>query len=364
VSLFDFLSGSDEAEQAAAANRAAATAAYGQQQDIQRQYQTGALGAIGQGLTSTVGALGTGLTNQTDAYNRALAASTAAGNAGVAAYSPLSNLGASYGRPVQLYQDALGVNGPEGAQRAQQSFITSPGYQFQVEQANKAAENKAASLGMAGSGNTLNAIAELTRGRAAGEYNNWLQGLQGFVNPQLQATAGAAGGVAGAQKTLADIANTGGSNLGGAYGTNAAQLAGYYTGAGEGQANVYGNVAGLGSQASRDLATGQMSANNLVAQAGMQNAANAWGAIGQGLGAIGRVATASDPRLKENKHKIGTLYDGQTVWAFNYVGDPTPRIGLMADEVEQRYPDAVIEHRGFKYVYYDRATAKARASAR
>src|SRR5262245_24870811 len=270
-------------------NLAAATAAFGQQRDIQNQYQTGALGAIGQGLTSTVGALGTGLTNQLDAYNRALADATRAGTAGVAAYQPLSALGGQYGRAVDLYQNALGVNGPAGAQQAKAAFLASPGYQYQVEQANKAAENRAASLGLAGSGNTLQAIASNVRGLAAGDYNQWLQNLQGFVAPQLQATAGAAGGLAGAQKTLADIANTGGTNLGQAYGTNAAQLAGYNTGAGEGQANVYGNVAGLGSQASRDLATGTMQANNLLAQAGMQYAANAWGAIGAGVKAIGNV---------------------------------------------------------------------------
>jgi hypothetical protein len=69
----------------------------------------------------------------------------------------------------------------------------------------------------------------------------------------------------------------------------------------------------------------------------------------------------SDPRLKENESRVGELYDGTPVWGYNYIGDPTPRIGLMANEVAQRYPQAVHDVGGLSTVDYGRATQKSRA---
>jgi hypothetical protein len=78
--------------------------------------------------------------------------------------------------------------------------------------------------------------------------------------------------------------------------------------------------------------------------------------MGEGLAAL--FALFSDPRVKENKAPVGKLYDGTPVWSYNYIGDPTPRIGLMANEVR---PDAVFDVGGVKAVNYGRATENARA---
>lgn len=51
--------------------------------------------------------------------------------------------------------------------------------------------------------------------------------------------------------------------------------------------------------------------------------------------------SASDRRLKDNIEPIGKLFDGQKVYRYNLKGDDEKRIGLMAQEVEKRYPDAV-----------------------
>jgi len=68
----------------------------------------------------------------------------------------------------------------------------------------------------------------------------------------------------------------------------------------------------------------------------------------------------SDARVKENIAEVGKLADGQKVYAYNYKGDDTPQIGLMAQEVEKRNPEAVVETpEGIKMVHYDAATAKA-----
>jgi hypothetical protein len=63
----------------------------------------------------------------------------------------------------------------------------------------------------------------------------------------------------------------------------------------------------------------------------------------------------SDARVKENRIKVGALHDGTPVYAFNYVGDAKPRIGLLAQDVEQRRPDAVREVNGVKSVDYGKA---------
>ena len=64
----------------------------------------------------------------------------------------------------------------------------------------------------------------------------------------------------------------------------------------------------------------------------------------------------SDRRLKTDIKRVGALENGLPVSLFRYKGDPTPRIGLMADEVERVRPEAVIERPdGFKVVRYDRA---------
>jgi hypothetical protein len=67
----------------------------------------------------------------------------------------------------------------------------------------------------------------------------------------------------------------------------------------------------------------------------------------------------SDVRAKENIEPVGKLDDGQKVYAYNYKGDPTPEIGLLAQEVEKVRPDAVATGPdGLKRVDYAAATAK------
>jgi hypothetical protein len=73
----------------------------------------------------------------------------------------------------------------------------------------------------------------------------------------------------------------------------------------------------------------------------------------------------SDEFLKEDIHKVGELHDGQNIYSYNYIGDLTPRLGLIAQEVERTRPDAVKAHpSGFKMVDYGRATELASALSR
>jgi hypothetical protein len=95
--------------------------------------------------------------------------------------------------------------------------------------------------------------------------------------------------------------------------------------------------------------------------------------LGGALG-IGGLATKiapllglSDERAKENIEPVGSLHDGQTVYRYNYKGDPRAQIGLIAQEVAQHVPDAVGEMPGMGGllgVDYAKATAPSAAIAR
>lgn len=78
------------------------------------------------------------------------------------------------------------------------------------------------------------------------------------------------------------------------------------------------------------------------------------GSIFGALGAIGSVM--SDKRVKENVKPIGKTNDGQTIYRFNYKGDHTTQIGLLAQEVEKKHPEAVTTINGLKGVDYKEAT--------
>jgi len=64
---------------------------------------------------------------------------------------------------------------------------------------------------------------------------------------------------------------------------------------------------------------------------------------------------ASDINVKENISQVGILDNGLPVYLFNYKGDNTPQIGLMAQDVEKVNKDAVKEIDGIKHVYYTKA---------
>jgi hypothetical protein len=77
----------------------------------------------------------------------------------------------------------------------------------------------------------------------------------------------------------------------------------------------------------------------------------------QMLPVLGNIASAaimagSDMRIKENIVPEGTKWKGLNVYAYNYIGDTRPRRGVMAQEVEGIYPDAVVTINGIKHVKY------------
>lgn len=94
--------------------------------------------------------------------------------------------------------------------------------------------------------------------------------------------------------------------------------------------------------------------------------------IGMGTGALSGSTTTttqpapffSDRRLKHSVRRIGETDDGMPIYKFKYKGDDKEQthIGLMADEVEARHPEAVGLAGGYKTVDYDAATKAAGGS--
>ncbi len=99
--------------------------------------------------------------------------------------------------------------------------------------------------------------------------------------------------------------------------------------------------------------------NNYNAQLQASNAkmGGLFGLLGTGLTAGIKY---SDRRLKTDVRRVGRLDNGLPVYAYRMIGSPVTEIGLMADEVEKKMPDAVHHQpNGFKMVDYRVATEAA-----
>jgi len=78
-----------------------------------------------------------------------------------------------------------------------------------------------------------------------------------------------------------------------------------------------------------------------------------------GLFSLGSGLLLSDENAKENIRKVGQTDDGQNIYEFNYKGDPTVHMGLLAQEVENEHPEAVKKIGGMLAVDYGKALERA-----
>lgn len=117
--------------------------------------------------------------------------------------------------------------------------------------------------------------------------------------------------------------------------------------------------------------TTQFLANTLLGTAGTQGGTStntqpsqtgsgAAQIAGLGMQAAG-LYMMSDKRVKDDIRKVGKLDNGLPVYTFKYKGDDTVHMGLMAQDVEKKNPDAVGEVNGIKTVNYDKAAREKHA---
>lgn len=93
------------------------------------------------------------------------------------------------------------------------------------------------------------------------------------------------------------------------------------------------------------LQRGNIGANEIATQGNIFQ-----GAIGNLGQSAGLLANLCDIRAKENIKKVGHLDNGLPLYKFNYIGDNKTHINVLAQDVEQVFPEAVIEKEGYKYV--------------
>lgn len=286
---------------------------------------------------------------QTQATGNINAGTNAINTSYTAALQPyLQNYGQAQGGVTQL-QNALGMGGAAGNASALQTLQNTPGYQFQLQQGDAGINAAAAANGTLNSGNQLTALSNYNQGLAGTTYNNYVSQLQPF----LGASNAAAGGVANV--------NMGQGNA--VAGQNN-QLAGLNYGAATGIGNANANADLAGLTASGNIFNLLGSLGGMKTSGGGSIGGNAISSLGSGISGLAS-SIFSDERLKEFIEPVGELYDGTNVYRYQYKGDPTPRIGLMAQEVEQTRPDAVVvDISGYKKVDYGKATEYAADLAR
>lgn len=138
--------------------------------------------------------------------------------------------------------------------------------------------------------------------------------------------------------------------------TNLAQLLG--------PATQLGGMGGssTGTQTGVQTPAGQSTASNVMAgiTGGAALMPTLFGSGAGSLGSLGLLGMFSDEDAKEDIEEVGKLHDGQNVYSYRYKGDPVTRIGLLAQEVAEVEPKAVMDTGvGLLGVDYKKATRRA-----
>jgi hypothetical protein len=208
------------------------------------------------------------------------------------------------------------------------------------------------------------------------EFNTLTGNQLGAANTAFNAAGTTASGLT-AQQLAAIQANSGGVGVAGSIpqlalapgstqlGVSTAQAQQPYQNLGW-LASLIDPIAALGSQSSGTSSTTGSSTASPLQDLDMISNALGGSSYNPATGATSASGISgflfSDERLKEDIEPVGELYDGTNVYSYRYKGDSTPRIGLIAQEVEAMNPDAVIEigPARIKAVDYGRATETSR----
>lgn len=179
-----------------------------------------------------------------------------------------------------------------------EALQNSSAYKFRLDQGMNAITRKAAAAGFRGSGNVLYELQNFGQGLASEEYQNEFNRRYSLAQLGQSSAAALAGASVQAGNTMANSLTQGG------------------LGAAQAQSGLFGGLA-----------------------------------QGAGMG-LGYLFATSDLRVKDN---ISLLYKdsrGFNWYEFTYKGNNTKHVGVIAQEVEQILPEAVVEFNGIKHVNY------------
>jgi hypothetical protein len=252
--------------------------------------------------------------------------------------------------------NALGLNGPQGNAAATQAFWNNPAIQSQLDIGSQNVLRNEAATGQLASGKTNVDLQNLGQQTASQGWNQYIQNLLPFLNYGLNAAGGGANVLTGLGSGLNQSFTEQGKAAYGADTSSANAQANAALAKNQGLANLWG----LGTNIAKGL-TG-MNWGSFGGGGGGDPTGGGGGGSGI-LGTLGSIGSAammfSDKRLKEETSEVGELYDGQKIYKYRYLDNPVWHIGMMAQDVEKRFPQAVEEVAGFKAVDYNKATEYA-----
>lgn len=215
--------------------------------------------------------------------------------AGEEALSPLTGL-----LTGKQYNTKTGEYDPINEQQRMGLFQTSPGYQFRIDQAQKAIQNSQAARGNLLSGGALKELSQMNQGLAAGEYTNYID--------QLMRMAGSGQQAAGQQASIVQGNTPGFSDLyrGGLNSTYEAQK--------------WQNFSKAFQQGAEYNAQSHEKAGQSLTEMFGGGGGGGMGGMMGGMGSMGGggAAAASDISLKENIEKVGESKSGIPIYQFEY----------------------------------------------
>jgi hypothetical protein len=248
------------------------------------------------------------------------------------------------GQPaLQAQQAMLGLGGAEAQQQAIAGVEQSPLLQALMRQGEEAMLQQASATGGLRGGNMQAALAQFRPQMLQEALDQQYARLGGLTALGQQSAAGVGG--AGMQ-TGRDVAGLlqqqGAARAGGALG-RAAPFANLL----QMPAQMYGMGVGMGRIPFPSFGGAQAA----FSQTGLGSSGFGTG-LAYGNQDIGQFV--SDRRLKTDITRLSTRSDGLGVYQFRYVWGGPLHIGLMAQEVQPLYPDAVLHRDGYLMVDYGR----------
>lgn len=129
-------------------------------------------------------------------------------------------------------------------------------------------------------------------------------------------------------------------------------------------AEIASTIGSLGGKATK---TTKESGGTAGIVGGVLGGLGGLGNLAKGLGGLGSFSSLfalSDERAKEDIKRVGKTDDGQNIYTYRYKSGGPMQMGLMAQEVMKRKPEAVARHEsGLLMVDYAKATAKKKEAA-
>ena len=194
-------------------------------------------------------------------------------------------------------------------------FQADPGYQFRLDEGNKAIERAAAARGQYFDPTTVKALSDYSGNQANQTYDNAYNRFNNDQNSIFNRLAAVSGIGQNANTTMVNS------------GANYANQAG----------NIYGQMGSAQTEANAANAAAPSMFDTLV-----------------GVGTqLGSAAIMSDERVKESIIEDG-IDNGHQMYRFNYKGDKTRYRGVMAQDKLKTNPDAVVDIGGILHVNYER----------